>query len=72
MTSNIEREGQAGLPNILAKPTKVGKNNKYGNPDSFIDSLVSGKEMLIYKTLPIAARSGHNGRLQAKTQTILC
>ena len=61
-TSNNERQGRADSPNTLAKPQKIRKKSKSGNPDSSNDSLAGSKETLGNETLQIAARSGHNSR----------
>ena len=59
-TSNIGREGRAGLPNTLAKPQKVHKKSKSGNPDFSYDSLAGSKETHGNETLQTAA--GQNGK----------
>ena len=59
-TSNSRREGRADSPNTLAKPQKVCKKKKYGDPDICNDSLAGSEEMFGNKTLQTAGRSGHN------------
>ena len=51
MTNNSRREDQVDLPNTLVKSKKVYKKNKYGDPNTSNDSLVSGKETFDNKTL---------------------
>ena len=60
MTSNSRREGRADLPNTLAKPPKVYKKNKYGDPDTSNDSLAGSKETIGNETLQTADRSSRN------------
>ena len=59
-TSNSRRKGRADSPNTLAKPQKVYKKNKYGDPDTSNDSLAGSKKTLGNETLQTAGRSGHN------------
>ena len=61
-TSNSRREGRADSSNTLAKPQKIHKKNKHGDPDTSNDSLAGSKEMFGNETLQIVARSGHNCR----------
>ena len=44
-TNNSRREGRADSPNTLAKPQTVYKKNKYGDSDTYNDSLAGSKEM---------------------------
>ena len=48
MTSNSRREGQVDSSNTLAKPQKVRKN-KYGDPDTFNNSLAEVRKRLVMK-----------------------
>ena len=59
-TSNSRRKGRVVSPNTLAKPQKVYKKNKYGDPDTSNDSLAGSKETFGNETLQTAGRSGHN------------
>ena len=60
--SNMNREVRAGSRNTLAKPQKVRKKNKSGNPDSSSDSVAGSKEALGIETLQTAVRSDRKGR----------
>ena len=59
-TSSSRWKGRADSPNTLAKPQKVYKKNKNGDPDTSNDSLAGSKETFGNETLQTAGRSGHN------------
>ena len=54
----------------LAKPKEIAMKNKYENPDTTNNRLAHPEETLDNETLQATTRSGHNGREQAKAQTI--
>ena len=72
MTKNIRRDGRAGQQKNLAKPIEIVMKNKSGCPDSTNNSFAHHEETLDNETLLATTRSGHNSRVQAKVQAILC
>ena len=70
-TQNIIGDGRACFPQKIAKPNEIVRMNKSGNPDSTNNSLVHPEETLDNEALQATTRSGHNGRGQAKAQTVL-
>ena len=47
--ATVGRSDRADSPNTLAKPQKVYKKNKYGDPDTSNDRLAGSKETLVMK-----------------------